>query len=510
MPLTTNTRKNQPWYKTGKSNECEMFQKEQVEQVTTIPLQTTYTRVHLPTSTLHAIRYPNKLQDGFDYTENFDGVQSFGDITIYYNLKMVCGQGGAQTRTLREVYHFIRSQLSIANTTTLFVNILDGDESQRHMDKFEHLTSRTPHVFVGNLLDFRDWYSMKYRTLVSALLAKELFLPTVATKQRLGQFYTTNYEWITQGMCIPDTTTRVIEPFVGNGDLLKLVPDGMSVEQYDIDPQMEETVQRDTLQNPPDYTNAFVLTNPPYLARNKCTDKSIFNLYNTNDLYKCFIKSLKMTCQGGILIVPVNFFSSIRKADITLRQDFFSSYKITRLNVFETRVFEDTTYNVCCFQFESGTTTSIPTTLFPSQRQIELTFINGVIGAEIYNLPTSTKYTVTRWTRETECDPTNIMVHTIDMAKQETIGLVYCADKSSLFQDTSTNLSARTFATLVITPALTHAQQQELVSDVNSYIKEQRDKYLSLFLSNYRDGFRKRVSFDLMYRIVGYFLMKME
>jgi hypothetical protein len=41
-------------------------------------------------------------------------------------------------------------------------------------------------------------------------------------KQKLGQFYTTNYEYILQNLNIPKNITKIIEPFTGNGDLLKI------------------------------------------------------------------------------------------------------------------------------------------------------------------------------------------------------------------------------------------------------------------------------------------------
>ena len=59
---------------------------------------------------------------------------------------------------------------------------------------------------------------------------------------------------------------------------------------YDIEPKKDGIVKKDTLLNPPDYQGKFVITNPPYLARNKCADKTLFDKYQTNDLYKCFIK----------------------------------------------------------------------------------------------------------------------------------------------------------------------------------------------------------------------------
>ena len=43
------------------------------------------------------------------------------------------------------------------------------------------------------------------------------------TKQKLGQFYTTNQDYILQDMYIPDDVKIIIEPFAGNGDLLKFI-----------------------------------------------------------------------------------------------------------------------------------------------------------------------------------------------------------------------------------------------------------------------------------------------
>ena len=122
-------------------------------------------------------------------------------------------------------------------------------------------------------------------------------------KQILGQFYTTNYKYILQNMTIPKDVVDIIEPFAGNGDLLHFIIDDMKnnmdkkykIECYDIDPkplnpavksiaELIPYVKQDTLMYPPDLNNKFVLTNPPYLARNKCTDKT--QMIYTNVLYK--------------------------------------------------------------------------------------------------------------------------------------------------------------------------------------------------------------------------------
>ena len=108
------------------------------------------------------------------------------------------------------------------------------------------------------------------------------------SKSQLGQFYTTNYDYILQNMVIPEGINHIIEPFVGKGDLLNFLKnkDKYNLELYDIEPSFDDflsrsgkkVIQKDTLEDPPCYDEKFVLTNPPYLARNKNTNKS----YMTN------------------------------------------------------------------------------------------------------------------------------------------------------------------------------------------------------------------------------------
>jgi hypothetical protein len=50
---------------------------------------------------------------------------------------------------------------------------------------------------------------------------------------------------------------------------------------------------------------------------------------------------------GGILIIPLNFWSSIRLSDIELRKVFLEKYDVILLNIFEEQVFDDTTYTIC-------------------------------------------------------------------------------------------------------------------------------------------------------------------
>jgi hypothetical protein len=155
-------------------------------------------------------------------------------------------------------------------------------------------------------------------------------------KQKLGQFMTTNFNYILQNFIIPQNISTIIEPFCGNGDLLNFIDkDKYIIECYDIDPKKDFIIQKDTIKEPPDYKNKYLLTNPPYLARNKCNHKELFDKYNVNDLYKCVIKEIIINSPiGGILIIPLNFWSSIRESDIELRKDFLEKFNIIQLNIF--------------------------------------------------------------------------------------------------------------------------------------------------------------------------------
>ena len=125
----------------------------------------TYDRFYMRTYEIISIIHPMKKIDGYEYTENFDGLLIKNNNKYYFNLKFVCDKGGAQTRTLREVHHFIKYQLlyliKYNNSNIYFINILDGDESYRNIDKFNYLLNEEEYkevkkyVFIGSLYDFQ-------------------------------------------------------------------------------------------------------------------------------------------------------------------------------------------------------------------------------------------------------------------------------------------------------------------------------------------------------------------
>lgn len=329
---------------------------------------------------------------------------------------------------------------------------------------------------------------------------------------QLGQYYTTNYEYILQGMDIPLNVSKIIEPFVGTGELLQFIKRDVELMLYDIDvKEIPDKIvkQRDTLLNPPKYDDCYVITNPPFLAKNKNKlerNNMIYKKYETDDLYKCFIKSLlNSVCMGGIIILPSNFITSYKKSDVLLRSMFFKTYHIQKMNVFEEIVFDDTSYAICSMQFlkHSDEFENIPTNIkfYPSNDVMEFVFneINHTIGQEVVEL--NNVLNITRVTNDK--DTTNIVVHCIDNSGTDKI----CFKIGEPYIDNTPKLSARTFMTPLINISL--IMQIKLVKSANKYLNDKRKQYHSMFLTTYREKSRKRISFEMAYGILCKCLMEL-
>jgi hypothetical protein len=519
---TKEWRLQQNWYLNGKKNECEIFQKMCLEQITGHNLpNSTHLRLHFPTKDLYHLKTLDG-DDAFDYTEDFDTYLFVFGVSLYFNLKFVCDPGGAQTRTLRETSHFIHAQMKhllLFPGKKIFINILDGNQSNRSMSKLSHVLTKPEfssvrhQVFIGDTHQFQHFWDE-----FLSKNNKQEEGKNMKKKKELGQFYTTNYGYILQNVSIPDDVRFIVEPFTGAGDLLNMVPPNNehTIECYDIDPKTPDTVQRDTLIDPPCFNDKFIITNPPYLARNKCANKAVFDKYKVNDLYKCFLKELiTNVCRGGVVIVPVNFWCSRRENDVQLRKKFLSVYAIEFLDIFEETVFDDTDYSVCCFQFSLHPPEKSPTdhhdiciTIFPDQKHLKVVLNNDnyyMVGGEIFNLPRTHQFNITRLTRlNKDKAPTDILVKCIDDDKEISLTI------GELYIDDTPNLTARSYATLVIEPQISTEKQEQLTIEFNNFLNQYREKYNSLFLSAFREHKRKRISFDLVYHIVGHLLEKLD
>jgi len=354
--------------------------------------------------------------------------------------------------------------------------------------------------------------------------------PQHNTKKELAQFYTTKYAYIFQGLDIP-MGSRVIEPFSGTGQLCvwAATKGFYDVETYDLDPKTERAETRDSILNPPNYKDKFVVTNPPFLALNKTDAKEPFEKWKTNDLYKCFVLSIvEGDCSGGSIILPLNFFCDDRKVEA--RDKFLSKYTVERLNIFEETVFDDTDYIVCAIQFkrseQKNNTATVDTYIFPDKINIKLSLTksnNWKVAPEVYE-KVKTKLKVSRLTHkevlsddyrnkvikpEKENKITNMFLHTVDGGSDSNrISLSY-KNVPFLAKDTD-----RVFATIVIDPPITVETQKEVIRIFNEELETLRKKYNSLFLINFRTSTkhyaRKRIGFNVAYNMIAKILEDIE
>lgn len=348
---------------------------------------------------------------------------------------------------------------------------------------------------------------------------------SIENKKNKGQFYTDNCLYILDDLPLPssDNIKTIVEPFAGKCDLIKWLEINninISLELYDIEPKTDNIVQRDTLINPPIYKNKWILTNPPYLARNKSTNKEIYDKYNTNDLYKCFINSIteqEEQCLGGILIIPAGFFFSCRDIDVRCRNKFLSKYKLIKVKYFEEQVFIDTTITIVAFAFEKSnsllTEQNVEWINLPSKekRIFNMNKNNDwIIGGDIYKLPITKNIKIRRYVVGLKINDdeqiTFITLSALDSGKKD--GRICLQYKENFIYQAKD--CSRTYATLCITgKKLSNEEQKNLCNEFNNFIEKKRNETWSLFLPQFRESkeyARKRIPFELVYRIVIYLL----
>lgn len=172
---TKEWRQHQEWYSNGKKNECEIYQRRLLEELTNTEIKKTNTRLDIDKVIMIEKRAPLTEKNGFSYTEDFDGLWKRNEKEFYVNLKLVCGSGGAQTRTIREVYHFILTQYKYLykekKENIYFVNIIDGDIGYKYIyenngksaslldiEDIEEYSGIKSQVYIGDSDNFAKWY----------------------------------------------------------------------------------------------------------------------------------------------------------------------------------------------------------------------------------------------------------------------------------------------------------------------------------------------------------------
>ena len=366
------------------------------------------------------------------------------------------------------------------------------------------------------------------------------------TKKRLnGQFFTTNSDYILKGFSRYIKGKDVTDPFAGNKDLILWAKKHgvRKIQGFDIDFKYVDNkvvFRNDSINCKKKYK--FVLTNPPYLHKNKATEKikqKFFNEENSKfeDLYQVSINAI-LNSDEGILIVPLNFLSAENSNRI--RRIFFEKFRIVYLNIFEEQVFKDTTYNVISFyykkrskQFEKDI---INTYIFPSNKKIRLELskrygwqLGGEFRARIDSMKNLLGiYRATEDLLQSGDEKVELAFNHIKDKKsfyinkhikdllEKNIILLRAIDhkngKKIQLEDIRKygpialigKKTSRNMAYLLFGEELSLGEQEKLIKYFNNYLDRERKKHFSLFLTNFRDNGRKRISFDFVYKFINY------
>lgn len=367
----------------------------------------------------------------------------------------------------------------------------------------------------------------------------------MSNKKDLGQFFTTNSDYILKGFESFVAGKPVMDPFAGGGDLLKWAEahGATTIYGFDIDPKLVSTTIaiNDSLASIP--KASFNITNPPYLASNKMTveQKKTRPMDEYEDLYLLSMKKIiESDPDEGIIIIPVNFFSA-ENSD-ALRTEFLTRFTIDKVNYFREQVFADTTYNVVAIHYIKKTN--------PSDKQrIEITSYPGgdiksylldnrynyrIAGRSLSSILSAPKLEVVRLTEAhmtknsgqqkvkalfNDKDTTHEYSITSSFEKilNKNIILLNCIDTNSseagwikaedvrtlgypclVGKNTSRNIA------YVMLPSVSLSKQEKIIILFNEKLNALRKRYNSLFLTNFRDNDRKRVSFDFCYKLLSY------
>jgi hypothetical protein len=362
-----------------------------------------------------------------------------------------------------------------------------------------------------------------------------------ASKQQLGQFYTKNTDYILQGLEGFTGCKNVTDPFAGAGDLLKWAntKGASSVVGYDIDKMKSDNsliFYNDSLQNPKKYE--FILTNPPYLYQNKMKDKSLLLSSKHTDLYQLSLEKI-MNSEEGIVIVPINFLSAENSKYI--RELFLAKFEIEKVSYFSEQVFDDTTYNVIAFYYKKKKTLAdkmnIDFTIYPQKKRSKIIIeqkYNWQIGGEFLAKINSysNKLRISRLEEEdlqkgnytikaaynnldkikefnvndnvlSKLRKNIVVLKAIDSGSES--GKICLDDIRKYNLDALVSIKTSRHQIQLLFPESVSIQEQEKIIELfNREIEDKRNLYHSLFMTNYRDKDRKRISFNFAYNLVNY------
>ena len=405
-------------------------------------------------------------------------------------------------------------------------------------------------------------------------------------QHQLGQHYSENKELLINynTELLKITNKVIVDPFIGEGAMilyyLSLFEDDVATQMildqkimgFDIFPDNIEFIknkinsiygvdfsvldelfkQRDSFLDTSLPKNSFVLTNPPYLAKNvvKKLYKDDFDKYflhkypKFNDYFE-----IALECYGkfdGLWIVPANLFSS----DIMSRCREKTLSRIDNIFIYEKSMFSDTDISATTFLIhKDDLCDSIKTFNFIGNSKninsIDFSFVDNTLMVD-WNLIKNTKNSlnIKQGFIDTKFVEGKKKIKLIDTSYKENdfkvsdsdlnllknnplilrttdtgtdggkLGLYTIEEIFGPFKDKNnlpiglmTKISSRVYTQLFFPDTIPVKRQLELKDEFNKSINSFRDKYNSLFLTNFKNSSngkqRKRISYKDVYALLN-------
>lgn len=317
-----------------------------------------------------------------------------------------------------------------------------------------------------------------------------------------------------------------------------------------------------SLQKNPCRKKDIIITNPPYLSRNTCKTKYPedynINFYHNkfSDYYELALNLYKQ--HEGLWIIPANFISSTFLANT--RKSLMNHKTIEHMFVFEIPVFEHTDISVVSFLLKNKN--NIKT----KQLNLDINFVKfnyifkqeiiisknididskGHICSEWFNITKNSNLnTVTQGLLRENLIPGDISciiinenyepetiyinqdnyqllqsnflyIRTTDTGTPKGMLGIYLLEEifPDLFKDEIkpisllTKDSSRLYTPIFFTQTVNYEDQLYIKNQVNILLNEYRDKYNSIFLTNFKNATktisRKRITFKEIYGLIEY------
>jgi len=172
-------------------------------------------------------------------------------------------------------------------------------------------------------------------------------------KIKLGQFNTKSSLWLKPQVeeFIENANCKIAyDPFAGSGDLLKAAKELMGFEKL-VGLDIDETLNwelNDSLIKIPQYNDAIIITNPPYLAKQSASRKKIdlskyFLSTQYDDVYLIALDKMLESQDNVVAIIPESFLNSSYK----------QKNRLSSITILEENPFEDTENPVCVACFDN-------------------------------------------------------------------------------------------------------------------------------------------------------------